>query len=100
MPVASPSPTAPRLTSLTTEQLRQTLEHRRSRLIESIRHQSDESADEARSDDRAHRALADIERALARMRMGRYGSCARCGERLSIDRLAAAPDTRCCVLCS
>jgi hypothetical protein len=102
MTVAPPSSPPARLAPITTDQLREALERRRRNLIEASRVYGVGGPGQERADLLAstERSLADVERALARMRTGRYGSCERCGERLSLDRLAADPDTRRCVLCS
>ena len=47
----------------------------------------------------AHRALAEIEAALARLDTARYGICEQCGERLRSDWLEAAPQLRYCRRC-
>jgi DnaK suppressor protein len=44
-------------------------------------------------------AIADIRAALERMEAGRYGSCERCGQPISIKRLEAIPHARLCVRC-
>ncbi len=102
MTVAPPSPAPARLVPITTDQLREALERRRRDLLEASRVYGHGGPGQGRPDllARAERSLADVERALARMRTGRYGTCERCGERLSLARLAADPDTRRCVLCS
>lgn len=102
MAVAPPSSAPARLVPLTTDQLRDALERRRHTLLEASRADDGDGAGPERlgSSARTERALADIDRALARLRMGRYGFCERCGARLSPARLEAAPATRRCVLCS
>ena len=45
------------------------------------------------------RELEEIDAALERISSGRYGLCARCGESLEPERLAAVPETRCCIRC-
>src|SRR6266536_1712622 len=47
----------------------------------------------------AHRALDDIEAALARLRAGRYGICVRCDGRIPLERLSVIPQTGLCVAC-
>ncbi|MEA2386548.1 MAG: DnaK suppressor protein [Thermoleophilaceae bacterium] len=41
-----------------------------------------------------------IERALAKLAEGSYGSCDRCGEPIPAARLAAAPESVYCVACA
>ncbi len=43
--------------------------------------------------------LADIERALERMREGAYGNCEACGQNIPIARLQALPYATLCVRC-
>ena len=43
--------------------------------------------------------LAEVERALVRLRGGDYGTCAGCGEAIDADRLEAAPTATRCLLC-
>jgi hypothetical protein len=43
--------------------------------------------------------LRAIERALARLALGRYGDCEACDGPIEIDRLEAVPWTRCCRAC-
>jgi RNA polymerase-binding transcription factor DksA len=43
--------------------------------------------------------IADIDIALDRISRGLYGSCRLCGERISIDRLAAVPQASTCQHC-
>jgi RNA polymerase-binding transcription factor DksA len=42
-------------------------------------------------------ALADVERALAKMDDGTYGRCERCGREIGEARLEAMPATRYCI---
>jgi DnaK suppressor protein len=44
--------------------------------------------------------LAELDRALARVDAGRYGSCERCGAPIAPERLAARPATESCVSCA
>ena len=44
--------------------------------------------------------LARIERALARLARGEYGSCGRCAEDIALARLAAMPDAVPCRACA
>ena len=48
---------------------------------------------------RAREALADIERALARLDAGTYGWCEECGVAIPFERLEAIPSARLCVVC-
>ena len=43
--------------------------------------------------------LGDVERALVRIDEGEYGTCARCGKRISGSRLAAVPAAELCISC-
>ena len=47
----------------------------------------------------AERVLADIEAALTRLDLGRYGVCDFCGEPIQPERLEAVPMSRYCSLC-
>jgi len=44
-------------------------------------------------------ALADVEDALGRLRAGTYGTCARCRQPISLDRLEVLPMSRYCMRC-
>jgi DnaK suppressor protein len=44
--------------------------------------------------------LADVERALAKLDEGSYGSCETCAKPISEDRLEAMPATRYCIECA
>lgn len=50
--------------------------------------------------DRAHRHLADLDRAVERLREGTYGTCERCGGPIAPERLAARPAARTCIACA
>ncbi len=41
--------------------------------------------------------LEDVDRALARIEDGTYGTCARCGKPIPLDRLAFRPEATLCV---
>ena len=45
------------------------------------------------------RELANIERAIARIREGGYGICEGCGEKIKLARLNALPYATCCIDC-
>jgi DnaK suppressor protein len=47
----------------------------------------------------ARRALADIERALAAIRTGRYGRCEDCAAQIPVAVLRAVPQARLCLSC-
>jgi DnaK suppressor protein len=47
----------------------------------------------------AEHHLAEIEAALERLRLGVYGVCERCGQRIPEGRLEARPTARSCVRC-
>ncbi len=44
--------------------------------------------------------LRDIDEALARMKAGEFGRCARCGGAIGRHRLRAVPEARYCLTCS
>ena len=48
---------------------------------------------------RARAALEELEGALVRLDAGMYGSCARCGAPISVERLDATPEAVCCADC-
>lgn len=43
--------------------------------------------------------LEKIERAIFRIRKGRYGTCERCGQMIDTERLAANPTAHLCLQC-
>lgn len=45
------------------------------------------------------RELAQIDRALARLRDGSYGKCEMCGKKIAVARLSALPYTPLCIEC-
>lgn len=47
----------------------------------------------------ARQALADIDAALYRMLVGRYGDCERCGDPIDLPRLHAVPQAPLCAPC-
>ena len=50
--------------------------------------------------EQARGQLAAIDAALDAVQAGRYGTCARCGQRIGDDRLAARPAALTCVRCA
>ncbi|MBM7503986.1 TraR/DksA family transcriptional regulator [Agromyces aurantiacus] len=44
--------------------------------------------------------LADIDRALAKIDAGTYGTCERCGQKISVGRLEARPTATLCIDCA
>ena len=50
--------------------------------------------------ERAERRLTDVERAVARVHDGSYGTCTRCGRPIAAERLAALPATPTCISCA
>jgi DnaK suppressor protein len=44
--------------------------------------------------------LADVERALAKLDEGAYGTCESCGKEIGEARLEAMPATRFCITCA
>jgi len=45
------------------------------------------------------RRLIDIEAAMKSIENGKYGTCARCGEPIELERLEVKPDATLCVKC-
>lgn len=43
--------------------------------------------------------LEQVEKALARMDEGEYGTCQRCGKDVSVSRLKAVPSAELCIVC-
>ena len=50
--------------------------------------------------DAAREQVAALDAALARLAAGRYGVCARCGQPIGDDRLAARPAALTCIQCA
>ena len=50
--------------------------------------------------DRAEERMDALDRALARVGDGTYGTCARCGRPIGADRLEARSDAETCVTCA
>ncbi|MEU4228626.1 TraR/DksA C4-type zinc finger protein [Nonomuraea sp. NPDC026600] len=50
--------------------------------------------------DQALSHLAELDLAFERLRDGSYGICARCGQRIAIERLMILPATKTCVSCA
>ncbi len=50
--------------------------------------------------DRAEERIAALDRALARVDAGSYGTCGRCGRPIGAERLAARPDAETCIGCA
>jgi DnaK suppressor protein len=50
-------------------------------------------------EDNARDLLAQIDRALARIEAGEFGTCVRCGEVIGADRLKAMPAVDLCISC-
>jgi RNA polymerase-binding transcription factor len=50
--------------------------------------------------EQAREQLAAIDAALEAVQAGRYGTCARCGQPIADDRLAARPAALTCVRCA
>jgi len=48
----------------------------------------------------ARASLADVDRALARLDDGSYGTCEHCSAPIATERLAARPATRTCIGCA
>lgn len=48
----------------------------------------------------AERRLVALDEALSRLEAGSYGVCARCGEPIGAERLAALPETVTCIACA
>lgn len=45
------------------------------------------------------RAIIQVRKALARVKIGKYGICERCGKMIDTDRLMVMPETTLCVSC-
>jgi RNA polymerase-binding transcription factor DksA len=60
---------------------------------------SDSSELDAVLHERAQTRLPAVTAALRRIETGAYGVCARCGNRISFDRLVAFPETTLCSVC-
>jgi RNA polymerase-binding transcription factor DksA len=45
------------------------------------------------------KGLVRVRQTLTRMKLGKYGLCARCGEMIDTDRLAVDPTVELCVTC-
>jgi DnaK suppressor protein len=50
--------------------------------------------------DQARGRLADLDRAIGRLREGTYGRCEVCGQPIAAERLAARPAARTCIVCA
>ena len=50
--------------------------------------------------DQARGRLADLDRAIVRLREGTYGRCEICGQPIAPERLAARPAARTCIACA
>lgn len=50
-------------------------------------------------EEQARESLEEIDRALARMDAGTYGTCSRCGAQIPDERLGAMPEAELCVVC-
>jgi RNA polymerase-binding transcription factor DksA len=50
--------------------------------------------------DQARGRLADLDRAIVRLREGTYGRCEVCGQPIAPERLAARPAARTCIVCA
>jgi RNA polymerase-binding transcription factor DksA len=46
------------------------------------------------------RQIAQIRKALTRIKIGKYGICENCGKMIDTDRLAARPEATTCIKCS
>lgn len=45
------------------------------------------------------RQIIELRKALARIRIGKYGICAKCGKMIGTSRLAVKPDATLCIKC-
>lgn len=50
--------------------------------------------------DQAKTHLTELDLACERLRDGTYGICAKCGQRIAIERLMVLPATKTCVICA
>jgi len=46
------------------------------------------------------REIVQFRTALTRMKIGKYGTCEKCGKMIDTDRLAAQPEATMCIKCS
>jgi len=46
------------------------------------------------------REIVQFRMALTRMKIGKYGTCEKCGKMIDTDRLAAQPEATTCIKCS
>jgi DnaK suppressor protein len=53
-----------------------------------------------RSLDESERSAIEVADALARVRSGAYGACARCGAAIAVEQLELRPTARSCIPCS
>ncbi|MFG1905645.1 TraR/DksA family transcriptional regulator [Kribbella sp. NPDC048928] len=91
-----------------TQRYRRDLEHQRSLRLNQLTDLTYEglaASDDARSEvtaalmRAARAALAEIDAALFRLAIGRFGSCQRCGREIALDRLKTLPMASLCVEC-
>jgi len=45
------------------------------------------------------RTLIEIRKTLTRIRLGKYGTCEKCGQMIDTDRLAIKPTATACIKC-
>lgn len=98
------------LSRSTLEQCRRELERRRCALLANVRGEPEEDGGARPNliDSRAgtppaqpsQAGLLEIDRALAAIVDGTYGTCTACGEPIGFLRLTAVPQTRLCLLCA
>lgn len=77
--------------------------HREQPLDPDFEEQANETQNDevvAELDDVSRRLLQDVQRALARLDAGEYGTCASCGGEIGEQRLLALPYTELCIHCA
>src|SRR5258708_3905198 len=68
-------------------------------MLEANRRQLEQMANACGEEAGLHRPLAEVERALERVREGAYGICEACGHRIPAARLKFQPSATRCVEC-
>ena len=91
------------MTSIDIAEFRTLLAQERGRIVDTIAHLHEESPRNMEDElgegleEGAQQTLAQIDRALARLDEGTYGSCERCGNPIGEERLRARPWATLCI---